>query len=190
MFRRFAPAEDVSSVTTLKSSTVRGIKRGICDQYPSLEPFIDDIIPKKDDVKEGKGKDHLNFVVVRGAPLFFRVREGPYFPTLRLLHQYPDMMPRVGVDKGAVKFVLKGADVMCPGLTSAGGDVSADLPALAPVAVWAEGKAHALAVGFTKMSTKDIRTINKGVGIEAVHFCGDQLCACRGRVCIRGARRR
>jgi PUA domain protein len=85
------------------------------------------------------------------------------------------MMPRVTVDKGAIKFVLKGADVMCPGLTSAGADCSVELPELAPVAVYAEGKEHALAVGFTKMSTKDIRNIKKGVGIEAVHFCGDQL---------------
>ena len=87
----------------------------------------------------------------------------------------PLMMPRVTVDKGAVKFVLKGADVMCPGLTSKGAECSIELPELAPVAVYAEGKVHALAIGFTKMSTKDIRTVNKGVGIEAVHFCGDQL---------------
>jgi len=85
------------------------------------------------------------------------------------------MMPRVTVDKGAVKFVLKGADVMCPGLTSRGADCSADLPAFAPVAVYAEGKEHAVAIGVTKMSTADIRAINKGVGVEAIHFCGDQL---------------
>ena len=66
------------------------------------------------------------------------------------------MMPRVGVDKGAIRFVLKGADVMCPGLTSKGGDLSTSLPELAPVAVYAEGKVHALAVGVTKMSTADM----------------------------------
>jgi hypothetical protein len=51
-----------------------------------MEPYIEDVIPK-DGVKEGKGKDKLTFVVVEGTPLFFRVREGPYFPTLHLLHQ-------------------------------------------------------------------------------------------------------
>ena len=96
-------------------------------------------------------------------------------PFTHLFSSDPKMMPRVTVDKGAIKFVLKGADVMCPGLTSAGADCSVELPELAPVAVFAEGKEHALAVGFTKMSTKDIRNIKKGVGIEAVHFCGDQL---------------
>lgn len=36
-------------------------------------------------------------------------------------------MPKVQVDGGAVKFVLSGADIMCPGLTSAGGRISPDL---------------------------------------------------------------
>ncbi len=66
------------------------------------------------------------------------------------------MMATVRVDKGAIKFVFKGADIMCPGLTSAGGNVSADLPEGAPVAVYAEGKEHALAVGLMKMSGADM----------------------------------
>jgi PUA domain protein len=85
------------------------------------------------------------------------------------------MMTRVRVDKGAIKFVLKGADVMCPGLTSAGGDVSGELPALAPVAVYAEGKEHALALGTMKLSGADVRAVNKGIGIEVLHFAGDDL---------------
>lgn len=36
-------------------------------------------------------------------------------------------MPKVQVDKGAIKFVLSGADIMCPGLTSAGGSVGPEL---------------------------------------------------------------
>ena len=89
MFKRFVPAEDVSSVTAVKSSAVRAMKRSICDTYPAIEEFIDDILPKKGDaeVKEGKGKERLTFAVVNGEPLFFRVREGPYFPTLKLLHK-------------------------------------------------------------------------------------------------------
>ena len=87
MFKRFNPSDDVSSTTLVKNSVVRGMKRGICEQFPALEPFIDDIIGKKEDVKESKGADKLSFIVIDGVPLFFRVREGPYFPTLRLLHK-------------------------------------------------------------------------------------------------------
>ena len=212
MFRSFDAASDVSSVTAVKSSVVRGIKRSIVEMYPSIEPYIEDIVPK-DGVKEGKGKDKMTFVVVEGTPLFFRVREGPYFPTLHLLHQCafasppaplrsgielksahsltsqclplapplaptrpdPLMMARVCVDKGAIKFVLKGADVMCPGLTSAGGSMATPLPEGAPVAVYAEGKEHALALGVMALSTDAVRSVNKGVAIETMHFQGDEL---------------
>lgn len=59
-------------------------------------------------------------VIVNNVPLFFQERDGPWLPVLRILHQYPDMMPKLRVDKGAIKFVLSGANIMCPGLTSAG----------------------------------------------------------------------
>jgi PUA domain protein len=39
-------------------------------------------------------------------------------PSLKLVHMYPDMYPRFTVDPGALKFVLKGANIMCPGLTN------------------------------------------------------------------------
>lgn len=35
-----------------------------------------------------------------------------------------------------------------------------------PVAIYAEGKEHAMAIGYTKMSTADMRSINKGIGVS------------------------
>jgi hypothetical protein len=32
-------------------------------------------------------QNHLNLVVINNVPLFFNIRDGPYMPTLRLLHQ-------------------------------------------------------------------------------------------------------
>ena len=45
----------------------------------------------------------------------------------------------------------------------------------APVAIFAENKEYAIAVGLTKMSTKDIREINKDIGVENVHYLNDGL---------------
>ncbi|AQK91305.1 pseudouridine synthase and archaeosine transglycosylase (PUA) domain-containing protein [Zea mays] len=42
-------------------------------------------------------------------------------------------------------------------------------------AIMAEGKQHALAIGYTKMSAKDIRTINKGIGVDNMHYLNDGL---------------
>lgn len=60
---------------------------------------------------------------MKHTPLFFAERDGPWYPTLRLLHQYPEMMKKLRVDKGALKFVMSGANIMCPGLTSPGATI-------------------------------------------------------------------
>lgn len=86
----------------------------------------------------------------------------------------------VKVDRGAIRFLLAGAHMMCPGLTSAGGylpPADTALPAGTPVAIHAEGKEHAVGVGITKLSTEDMRKINKGVGVETVTYLGDDLWA-------------
>ena len=70
--------------------------------------------------------------------------------------------------------------MMCPGLTSAGGylpPVEEVIPADSLVAIHAEGKEHAVGVGITKLSTEDMKTINKGVGVETATYLGDDLWA-------------
>ena len=43
------------------------------------------------------------------------------------------------------------------------------------MSIHAEGKEHALAIGHTKISTDDIKTINKGVGVDNIHYLNDGL---------------
>ena len=84
----------------------------------------------------------------------------------------------VRVDRGAIRFLLAGAHMMCPGLTSAGGylpPADAALPANAPVAIYAEGKEHAAGIGITKLGSEEMRKVNKGVGVETVTYLGDDL---------------
>lgn len=86
----------------------------------------------------------------------------------------------VKVDRGAIRFLLAGAHMMCPGLTSAGGYLPpADkaLPAGTPVAIHAEGKEHAVGVGITKLGTEEMKKVNKGVGVETATYLGDDLWA-------------
>ncbi len=45
----------------------------------------------------------------------------------------PGIMKMFRVDRGAIKFVLSGANIMCPGLTSAGGALDEEVIADAPV---------------------------------------------------------
>lgn len=90
----------------------------------------------------------------------------------------PFLLPAVRVDRGAIRFLLSGAHMMCPGFTSAGGQLPSSedsLPRNTPVAIHAEGKEHAVGVGITMLSTEDIKKINKGVGVETSCYLGDDL---------------
>lgn len=64
---------------------------------------------------------------------------------------------------------------MCPGLTSPGAKMEVDVGEGQIVAIYAEGKEHALAIGLTKLSTDDIRTVNKGIAVETLHHVSDGL---------------
>mmetsp|Transcript_11589 Transcript_11589/g.15772 ORF Transcript_11589/g.15772 Transcript_11589/m.15772 type:complete len:185 (+) Transcript_11589:197-751(+) len=177
MFKKFTPEESISALNQAKSSVARGVRAKISEQYPYLEDneLLDVLLPKKSATFMAKCAGHLGMVVIENEPLFFSDRDGRYYPTLRLLHKYPLMMPRLRVDRGAIKFVLSGANIMVPGLTSAGATIHDDVEKETPVAIYAEGKEHALAIGFTLMSTAEMRETNKGIGVETMHYLNDGL---------------
>lgn len=134
------------------------------------------MFPKKDPLIIYKTREHVSFLVVDEEIVFFSIRDGPFCPTIRLVHKFPEMISRLQVDRGAIPFVLKGAPIMAVGFTSKGGDIPQDLPEGSVVAIYAEGKEHAMAVGITSMSTEDMKAPNvRGNGCENIHYMGDGL---------------
>uniref|UniRef100_A0A914E0Q9 PUA domain-containing protein n=1 Tax=Acrobeloides nanus TaxID=290746 RepID=A0A914E0Q9_9BILA len=177
MFKKFDAKEDVTGTQQLKSSVQKGIRNKLIEQYPHLDTVIDDILPKKENFKLVKCKEHIEMLAdVNGVVQFVKHRDfEKYFPTLKLLHKYPFILPHQQVDKGAIKFVLNGSNIMCPGLTSPGAKMTDDLPKDSIVAIMAEGKEHAMAVGVMKMSSEEIRKINNGIGIDTITYLNDGL---------------
>lgn len=99
-------------------------------------------------------------------------------PHLKLVHAYPQCFPTVGIDRGAIRFVLSGANLAAPGLTSTGGRLPAKEAALGVgdvVAVTAEGKEQACLVGPLVMGTEEIGEKKKGIVMDGGHFLGDGL---------------
>ena len=171
-------SEDFGTKTLAKSSIVRGVRAAILEQYPNLESVIDDIIPKKDPLFLVKGKNDVafyTFAVVNEEVVFFQDKDKPWLPTLKVLHKFPSMMPKMQVDVGAIKFVMRGANIMAPGLTSPGGAYDDGIAAGTPVQVTAEGCTHACAVGLACMSSEDLNGKPNGQAIESIHFLNDGL---------------
>jgi PUA domain protein len=72
----------------------KGIRMKLIEQYPLLEPYIEGILPKKDNFKLIKCRDHVELLAHSdNTVLFVKPRDASYIPTLRLLHKYPFMLP-------------------------------------------------------------------------------------------------
>ncbi|XP_057312940.1 malignant T-cell-amplified sequence 1 homolog isoform X1 [Hydractinia symbiolongicarpus] len=198
MFKKFVAKEEISGTSQLKSSVQRGIRTKVLELYPAIEHYIDQILPKKESIVLIKCKEHIEVLSVKSELVFFRQRDGPWIPTLRLLHKYPFLLTIEQVDKGAIRFVLSGANIMCPGLTSPGAKMNnAEKDTI--VAIMAEGKEHAVSIGVTKMSTQEMligtstwiwrqnykykylttnllgTEKNKGIGVDNIHYLNDGM---------------
>ncbi|VDD84148.1 unnamed protein product [Mesocestoides corti] len=172
MFKKFNEKESVSSVNTAKNTVSKTIKNKVSENFEIAKEYLDKILPKKEPLKLLKCHDHIElFADPNGEVIFFRQRDGPFVPTLKLLHKYPFLLPQLQVDRGAIKHVLNGSNIMCPGLTSPGAKLC-DVPKGTVVAIMAEGKEHAVAVGITAMSATEMYN---NVGVETWHYLNDGL---------------
>ncbi|SBS84169.1 cell cycle regulator protein, putative [Plasmodium ovale curtisi] len=178
------PEQRIKRTVRMKGFSVDSIsaqnlmKSSILKLYPKLEEFIEDIFPKKGPLFLGKCTNHITIIIGNNEVLFFQIRNGPWIPNLKLLHKYPFIMPQMQVDKGAIKNVLRGSNIMCPGVTSPGGKID-DVEANTVVQIRAENKQFACAVGITTMSSKEIMEINKDICIENIHYLNDGLWTCK-----------
>ncbi|KAL4579866.1 hypothetical protein LXL04_016034 [Taraxacum kok-saghyz] len=120
---------------------------------------MDDLLPKKSPLIVAKCQNHLNLVLVNNFPLFSIYLMG------HICLNYESF-----INVNPTKIFLAGANIMCPSLTSPGGILDEEVGDKTIVAIMAEGKEHALAIGFTKSSEKDIKAVRNGIGVDNMHY--------------------
>ena len=80
-------------------------------------------------------------------------------------------LPKIVVDKGAIPFVCKGANIMRPGIKEIPDDFSkGDL-----VVISEETHDQNLAIGKTLNSSEELLVLDKGMVIQNLHFVGDYV---------------
>lgn len=93
MFRKFTPKDNIGGRSIVKSSVQRGVKSSLIAQFPQLEGTLTRLLNKKNPLVLAKAHekedDHndITLVVIAGEIWFFQILNGPYFPTLRILHR-------------------------------------------------------------------------------------------------------
>jgi PUA domain protein len=119
-------------------------------------------------VEQAELEEGILVYFIDGALLLART-EGILFPTLKF--QFPDDLPTITVDMGAVPYICNGADVMAPGMVEVQGEFQKD--SIVVVKDVRHGKA--LAIGVAQASAREMAEIKRGRVVKNIHHVGDRL---------------
>lgn len=114
--------------------------------------------------------EEYSIILVDGKPLLFEI-EGHLFPTVRGALELGLQKRVVTVDKGAIRFVSNGADIMAPGVVAADSEIKeGDL-----VIIVEETHKKALAIGKALMGGLEMVEATSGKAIKSITHVGDKL---------------
>ena len=120
-----------------------------------------------------KQKPNHIIYFIDDQPCFIQLKEGLIIPHLKLLHKYPFLLPDCRVDKGGLKPMLTGANVMIPGLLHEKGKLPTGEIPHNIVSVYIEGYENAVSIGQMLMSSNEMKEKGSGIGIQTLYYLGD-----------------
>lgn len=120
-------------------------------------------ITKKDELKEGKDE-----VIYNGENKFLIIKDKKYIPHLKSVDQ--TKYKAVYVDKGAIPFVIKGADLMRPGIQKIDDNIQKDEIIL----IKDENHNKTIAIGISLYTSQELKKQEKGKSVIIYHFVGDK----------------
>lgn len=135
-----------------------------------LSTFGEEMSGLEDKTLEKIALEEYSLILVDGKPLLFEI-EGRLFPTVRGALEMELQKRVVTVDKGAIRFVSKGADIMAPGIVAADPEIKeGDL-----VIIVEETHRKPLAIGKALMIGAEMVEATSGKAIKSITHVGDKL---------------
>lgn len=128
-------------------------------------------VPRSAQVEILEPDEETKFVIIDGRFTF--VSGGPgggYLPYVGS-QDAVGLFPSVSIDEGALKYIIKGADVMRPGISKY--DDWGDAGKL--VVVREDQKGRAAAVGRTGVASSEMAELKKGNCVKNLHHAGDKF---------------
>ncbi len=119
-------------------------------------------ITKKDKLTE------KNSIIFKNDVPFLIILERKFLPHLKSVNE--EFYKSVYVDKGAIPFVIKGADVMRPGIQKIDDGIEKNEIIL----IKDENYNKVLAIGFSTLSSEELKNQEKGKSVIIYHYVGDK----------------
>ncbi len=143
-------------------------------EVEKLSKILNDTFCKEiftgNEIMDQADAEGCRILIINSEILGLIINDKPFL-TLKGLLKYNPEKKYITVDKGAVKFVCNGADIMAPGVVDADSSVKKnDL-------VWVRDEEYKkpLAVGVALMNADEMIKEKKGKAILSVHYVGDKI---------------
>ncbi len=146
----------------LKNKKIKEIKK----EFPEYQ----ELIPNKSKVELIKIEDFPDIYLINDEPLLMN-KDDTIIPTLKGAMKMDISKMYATVDMGAINFVIKGADIMSPGIV----DAYTELNKGDIVVVNEESHKKPIAVGKCLISGQEMIDNNKGKAIKNLHYVGDSI---------------
>jgi PUA-domain protein len=114
--------------------------------------------------------EKIKVIKCNNETLFFFIGDD-IFPSLKMLLEGKMGLKKISVDMGAVKFVVKGADIMRPGITEIGEGILKD----EVVEIVDVNNKKPLAIGKALFDSGEMQNLSSGRAVENIHFIGDEI---------------
>lgn len=154
---------------------IKNLKQEALKSMPKFSLIEKEFFGKGVKVFKYKVNEHTFAYSIDGRPLFFQIqldkKTSCVCPNLKLVLEYPDLLPCVYVDEGAVKALINGADLKAPGVKGCPNDFEVN----SIVAVRLLEHEEAFALGIAVMSSEDLKKKPNGNAIKIHHILKDEL---------------
>ncbi len=128
---------------------------------------------KKDSIERIESKDNnLKIISVNKLAAFFYI-QGKLIPTIKFLHKNPsiNILKKITVDMGAIKFVAGGADIMRPGITL----IDPNIKQEEIVAIIDEKNKMVISIGMALSNSNDMQVQKNGKSAKNIHYISDEI---------------
>ncbi len=137
-----------------------------------LEKYVEnaaELLPKKGKTARYSLSESESGIVVDKSNVIAIEKSGHIFPCLRIVRRVKMKIGIIKVDIGAIRFVVKGADIMRPGITHIDEQINeGDL-----VLVIEEQKKSPLSFGIAMYDSVDMKAMQTGKCVKNLHHLKD-----------------
>ena len=108
-------------------------------------------------------------LLVDNEPLFFSYN-GRWIPTCRFL-QRNQVLKKIVIDKGAIRFIAGGADLFRPGIVQ----IDEEIEKGEVIAIAEESHDQVIAVGEALQPGSEMKLLKEGKMVKNIHWVGDRI---------------